>query len=219
MKKSAFSIIIVLCFAAAIAYSGCYDGGTFTAKSYVCEEDVRSVVVNAADREVEICAAADGKIRAEYIESEKEYYEIDVQDAQLTIKLVYDKEWSDFIGTAPAAEHRTIKLYLPDGVLSDISVKTTNESIKFALAVTGSVTLENNGGDLKLENVSVGKSLLLTAKNGNIAGTVRGDLSDFSVSCTVKKGESNLPASKPNGAKSLIANCNNGDIRIDFIGG
>ena len=41
-------------------------------------------------------------------------------------------------------------------------------------------------------------------------------MDEFSITCMIKKGESNLPALKEGGDKSLTAECNNGDINIEF---
>lgn len=42
-------------------------------------------------------------------------------------------------------------------------------------------------------------------------------MDEFSITCTIKKGESNLPALKEDGDKSLTAECNNGDINMNFV--
>ena len=70
--------------------------------------------------------------------------------------------------------------------------------------------------DVEDREVSVGVSVGLTAKDGNISGTLAGGWDDFSISCETKKGECNLPESKPGGAKSLTVQCNNGDVNIAF---
>ncbi len=57
----------------------------------------------------------------------------------------------------------------------------------------------------------------MTAKNGNIAGTIIGGWDDFSISCNIKKGDCNLPASKEGGEKLFTASCNNGNINIEFV--
>ena len=79
------------------------------------------------------------------------------------------------------------------------------------------ITLDSNGGNVEFEKIAVEESLDVTAKNGNISGTIIGGWDDFSISCDIKKGESNLPESKTGGEKSLTANCNNGDIYITFM--
>lgn len=218
MKKILFCM--AACAVLALCMTGCSSQQTFEEGSYSSAgEEVRAVTVNVSDREVLIGASADGQVRIEYSESEKEYYDISLsEEGELTMTLVLDKQWTDFIGTKPAIEDRTIRLYLPDGLLSSLQVTTTNEEIVLSpLSVAGSVALDSNGGDVRFERVLVGTEASFTAKNGNIVGSLVGGWDDFSISCTVKKGESNLPESKPGGEKSLAVDCNNGDVAIEFV--
>ena len=123
-----------------------------------------------------------------------------------------DKDWTDFIGTKPAAQYRKITLSVPDG-LDALTIRTTNEAIGVStLTVQNAVMLDCNGGNIAFELLGVGKSLDVTAKNGRITGNVLGGWDDFSVSCEIKK-----PERKEGGEKSLTVNCNNGDIDIQFI--
>ena len=218
MKKILFCM--AACAVLALCMTGCSSQQTFEEDSYSSAgEEVRAVTVDVSDREVLIGASADGQVRIEYSESEKEYYDISLsQEGKLTMTLVLDKQWTDFIGTKPAIEDRTIRLYLPDGLLSSLKVTTTNEAVVLSpLSVSGSVALDSNGGDVRFDSVLVGTEASFAAKNGNIVGSLVGGWDDFSISCTVKKGESNLPESKPGGEKSLAVDCNNGDVAIEFV--
>ena len=218
MKKILFCM--AACAVLALCMTGCSSQQTFEEGSYSSAgEEVRAVTVDVSDREVLIGASADGQVRIEYSESEKEYYDISLsQEGKLTMTLVLDKQWTDFIGTKPAIEDRTIRLYLPDGLLSSLKVTTTNEEIVLSpLSVSGSVALDSNGGDVRFDSVLVGTEASFTAKNGNIAGSLVGGWDGFAISCTVKKGESNLPESNPGGEKSLAVACNNGDVAIEFV--
>lgn len=218
MKKLLFCM--AACAVLALCMTGCSSQQTFEEDSYSSAgEEVRAVTVDVSDREVLIGASADGQVRIEYSESEKEYYDISLsQEGKLTMTLVLDKQWTDFIGTKPAIEDRTIRLYLPDGLLSSLKVTTTNEAVVLSpLSVSGSVALDSNGGDVRFDSVLVGTEASFAAKNGNIVGSLVGGWDDFSISCTVKKGESNLPESKPGGEKSLAVDCNNGDVAIEFV--
>ena len=175
------------------------------------------VVIDVEAREVSVGVSDDGKIHIGCFESEKEFYEIRSEEGVLTMSLVYDKEWTDFIGVKPSDEVRKISVAVPDQMLSDLKVVTTNEKICLdTLSFTGSVSLDSNGGDVSFETLSVGVAVGLTAKDGNISGTLAGGWDDFSISCETKKGECNLPESKPGGAKSLTVQCNNGDVNIAF---
>ncbi|MBS6735622.1 MAG: hypothetical protein KH275_10585 [Clostridiales bacterium] len=82
--------------------------------------------------------------------------------------------------------------------------------------MTGSIQISDNGGNISFENLDVGNALQLTAKNGDISGTVAGSYDDFSIQSKIKKGDSSLPDDKDEGAKTLNVSCNNGDIDISF---
>lgn len=217
MKKltAVFSAIIG---AAIFALAGCSGGDVFTEKSYSSgEERIETVIVQVEDRELEITTSADERVHIDYFDGEKEYLDITLSDKQLTIKLLYDKEWTDYIGFKPSKEYRKIKIAVPDGLLS-LSAGTTNENITVgALSVRELISLDANGGNISIERLNTGKAISMKAKNGDIAGSVIGGWDDFSIACTVKKGECNLPALKEGGEKSFTADCNNGDIDIEFV--
>ena len=219
MKKIR-ALLFILAGVFVFSFAGCSNGGTFTEKSYSSgESEIKSVSIDVTDRELEIGTSEDGQIHVKYFDSEKEYLDISVSENQeLLIKLVIDKDWTDYIGTKPSAEYRKIAVEIPDGLLVSFTAKTTNENIKVnPLSFAESVSLDSNGGDVTFERVSVGKSVSLTAKNGNIQGTLIGGWDDFSITCTIKKGDSNLPESKEDGDTTLTADCNNGDINIEFV--
>ena len=128
-----------------------------------------------------------------------------------------NKEWTDYIGVSASSEDRKITVQVPDGLLDSLEISTTNEDITLPeLAVTGSVSLSSNGGSVRFSTLSVGSSLRLHVKNGDIFGTVAGSYDDYSIQCSVKKGESTLPDSKAGGEKTLDAACNNGNVEIAF---
>ena len=116
-----------------------------------------------------------------------------------------------------SAENRKISLQIPDSLLANLALSTTNEEITLpALTVTGSISLSSNGGDISFEGLAVGDTLNLTVKNGDIAGTVMGSYDDFAIQSELKKGESNLPERKDGGEKTLNVSSNNGDVSIEF---
>lgn len=101
--------------------------------------------------------------------------------------------------------------------MNSLSISTTNEDITLEPVNIGSVTLGANGGNISFEKLNIENSVTLNAKNGNISGTLIGSYDDYSVSCNIKKGESNLPAEKEGGTKKMIVSVNNGDIDIGFV--
>lgn len=220
MKRLTALFIASTSFVLAFALTGCNYGDTFTQQAYSSgDSKIDAVAIDVSDREIEVSVSDDSQVHIDYFESEKEYYELSISENNLLkMDFLQNKEWSDFIGTKPKSDFRKISLKIPQALLSNLTIITTNGKISLSkIAVTESISLSSNGGSIELEQIDVGKALTLTAKNGNIQGTVIGSYDVFSIACEIKKGECNLPLQKTDGQKSLKVNCNNGDIKIDFI--
>ena len=129
-----------------------------------------------------------------------------------------NKEWTDYIGGKPSAEDWKIVLQIPDTLLDNLTLSTTNEDVSLpALTVTGNISISCNGGNIAFESLNVGNALSLTVKNGNILGKVNGSYDDFAIQTEIKKGESNFLDNKEDGEKLLNKSCNNGDMYIKFV--
>ena len=219
MKKLLSLLCVAIVGLTLFAFTGCANNDTFTAKSYTSGENViESVSIDISDRQIDIGVSDDEQVHIEYFDGEKEYFDIIVSEHNvLSVKLEFNKEWTDFIGSKAAAEYRKITVKLPTTVTM-LSVNTTNERIKVEqLTIADSITITNNGGNIEFNKITVGNALSLNTKNGNITGSLIGGWDDFSIKCTIKKSNSNLPAEKNGGEKSLNTNCNNGDINIEFV--
>ena len=200
--------------------SGCSNQeAPFAEKAYTPEGTVRAIHLDVQDRAVEVVRSQDAQVHIQYAENSKEYYEISVSDDQvLTMTSASDKAWTDYVGGKPSDEDRRIVLQIPEGQLETLTLSTTNEDISVpALSVTGRMELSNNGGNILLENAAVGDTLSLTAKNGDITGTIVGRYEEFAIYTERKKGESNLPEQKTEGEKTLHVSSNNGDIDLSFV--
>lgn len=198
---------------------GVTGAGQFTAKDYVTlAEDIDKININVEDREVEVTVSQDAQIHINYFESEKEYYDISTHDGNLNVRFVDDKTWIDHIGLKSSFEYRKVKIEIPNDLISNLNITTTNENIKVSnLNLQQDLKLNSNGGSIEINSILVGDTINLTAKNGNITGSILGSWDEYSIDTTIKKGESNLPSEKQDGTKHLITNCNNGDINIEFI--
>ena len=217
MKKM-ISLISCLILGSVIL-TGCQSSGEpFEEKSYTPDTQINEINLDVTDREIEVSLSEDEQIHIQYYENSKEYYDISVSDENvLTMTSASDKGWTDFIGVKPSDDNRKILLQIPDGLLENLTLSTTNENITLStLAVAGNINLSSNGGNIAFENLDAGSALTLNAKNGNISGTIAGSYDDFSIQSSIKKGESNLPDNKEDGEKTLDVTGNNGDIHIEF---
>ncbi len=215
MKKTVL-LCLMLC---VFLLAGCSDNSeAFEEKSYTPDTQVSEINLDVRDREIVVSLSEDEQVHIEYSESNREHYNISVSgEGILTMAGEADKEWTDYIGGKPSAESRKILLQLPDKLLENLTLSTTNEDISLpALAVTGSISVSSNGGNIAFGDLDVGNALLLKAKNGDISGTVTGGWDDFAIQSEIKKCRSNLPEYKEGGTKTLNVSCNNGDVSIDF---
>lgn len=190
----------------------------FKEKIYTPNTQISELIIDVQDKEIEVSVSKDKQVHIQYSYNDKEYYDISVSGNVLTMTSVTNKKWTDYIGFKTAAKNRKIMLYVPDSILDNLSISTTNDDVLLsALAVKDSIRISTNNGTITFENLHVGNALKLDAKNGNISGTITGSYDDFAIQSTSKKGESNLPKNKSSGNKTLEVSCNNGDITIEFV--
>lgn len=187
MKKILLPVIALIAMASALIFGGCSEQ-TFESKSYSVEaEKVSSVNIDVTDRTVEIDIWESDGIEIEYSESDKEYYNIAVdENGGLKMELVLDYEWTDYIGYKPDGEYRKIIIKLPAADYKSINVTTTNEDIDVGAVSATSVSLNSNGGSVNFDGVAA-NSAEFTSKNGNISGTLAGSIVDYTIECTIKK--------------------------------
>lgn len=200
--------------------TGCSNSSEpFEEKSYTSDTQIKEINLDVRDREIEVSLSQDEQVHIKYYENSKEYYDISLSDENvLTMASASDKEWTDYIGGKPSAEHRKILLQIPDALLDTLTLSTTNEDISLPeLAIIENISISSNGGNIAFGNLDVGNALDLTVKNGDILGTVKGSYDDFAIQSEIKKGESNLPDDKDGGEKTLNVSSNNGDVNIEFV--
>lgn len=200
--------------------AGCSDSGEpFEEKSYTSATPIEEINLDVQDREIEVALSPDQQVHIQYFENSKEYYDLSVSDQNvLTMTSATNKDWTDYIGGKPSAENRKITLQVPNSLLENMTLSTTNENISLSpLSVTGSMSISANGGNISFGNLEVGSALTLEVKNGDISGAVVGGYDDFAIQCESKKGENNLPQRKDGGEKALTVSSNNGDVNIQFV--
>ena len=211
MKK----IIVIIMLLTSSILASCASDNQFTPMEYTAS-DVKAIRIDVRDREISISPSIDGKVHIDYFASSKEDYDFEIENGKLTVKSVSNKNWMDFIGTKPSKQYRKLAIEIPATIIEELSVATTNENISVNDIMAASISLSSNGGNVNIGNLSVKDSLELTAKNGDIKGTVIGSYDDFSIQVDSKKGNSNLN-NKDGGEKTLSISCNNGDINIELI--
>ncbi len=212
MKK----IVLMAMFAiVGMMFAFCSTGGAYFARTYTEEIDgIQSIQVDVRDRKIVVAPSNDHAVHISCFESEKEHYSLTNDGNVLKLEYVQNKSWFDFIGTKPKDEMRVIMISLPADRLDDLSLSTTNEDIILNnITVLKNLYVSNTNGNIALDNIDAGASIALVNKNGEIYGSIVGGYDDYSISVSIKKGDSNL-ASKDGGTKSLVVSNNNGNIDL-----
>ena len=124
MKRITMFVLLVL---AVISMASCAEV-PFSPVDYEFEaSEVSSITVGLRDRRIELSASSDGKVHISALESVKEGYSVTLASGgDLRMEMDYDKEWTDFFGTKPAASDRLVTIALPDVVLESLTLSTTN---------------------------------------------------------------------------------------------
>lgn len=149
MKKTMRVFAFLLVVAAALVMVGCDSNEGFASGEYSADgAKVGSITVDVYDRAVEVLPSDDDSVHISYFENDKEYYDILLsEDGEFGITLQTDKDWTDYIGTKPSEEYRKITIEIPDGILQNLTIKNTNETIKLSfVSIEGGISLDNNGG-------------------------------------------------------------------------
>jgi hypothetical protein len=217
--KKLFSLVLCILLGTSVLTGCSVNDEPYTEKNYTAEnEQIMDVCIDVRDRFVEVTPSTDGKIHINYYDNSKETYDISVSDENvLTMTAVSNKEWMDYIGDQASEDIRKISVQLPNELLYNLSISTTNENIAVtALKLNEKISLNANGGNISFDKMAAGKEIVLDVKNGNISGVISGSYDDYAINCNIKKGESNLPANKEDGSKKLIVNANNGDVKVDI---
>lgn len=217
MKKWSIMAVSLLC--TAVFSSGCTkESDAFEAKSYTSEgETITSIRIDVRDKEIQVTASDNEFVHMDYYENDTRYYDISVSDGLLSVTEKSDEGIGKFFGIKSSNQENVLSLQIPESQISDLEIRTSNENISLSdIAVTETISLIDNGGNIFFQNLGSGSDITISNKNGGIGGTILGTYEDYNILCDIKKGDSSLP-SKDNGAgKSLYVTNNNGNVEIDF---
>lgn len=217
MKKWSIMAVSLLC--TAVFSSGCTkESDAFEAKSYTSEgETITSIRIDVRDKEIQVTASDNEFVHMDYYENDTRYYDISVSDGLLSVTEKSDEGIGKFFGIKSYNQENVLSLQIPESQISDLEIRTSNENISLSdIAVTETISLIDNGGNIFFQNLGSGSDITISNKNGGIGGTILGTYEDYNILCDIKKGDSSLP-SKDNGAgKSLYVTNNNGNVEIDF---
>ena len=197
--------------------SGCA-AETFTEEHYAADPaQISQIQLDLRDRQVEVIASTDGQIHLRYSQSDSEFYRIAEKDGVLTMTSESNRKWYQYFGWKTNETHRIVVLELPPEALGSLAISTTNEDIRVStLSVSDGISLSASGGNIAFDGLRAEGAIFLAVKNGDIQGTILGSYEEYSITCAIKKGESNLASNPNDTGKPLTLSANNGDVAIQF---
>ena len=200
-------------------FTSCAKTNQFTKKIYTTDDlQIQKINIEARDRQIEILSSNDDLVHIEYFENEQEQYSILIDENKtLDVKLENNKSWLDYFGQKASMDNRKIILSIPNHLLIDLVIETTNENVSIAKEVSiDNLSVSVNGGNIIFDKLNACSDIVLNVKNGDITGSILGSYDDYSINCQIKKGETNLPSKKDRGYKQLDVIVNNGDAKIEI---
>lgn len=200
-------------------FTSCAKTNQFTKKIYTTDDlQIQKINIEARDRQIEILSSNDDLVHIEYFENEQEQYSILIDENKtLDVKLENNKSWLDYFGQKASMDNRKIILSIPNHLLIDLVIETTNENVSIAKEVSiDNLSVSVNGGNIIFDKLNACSDIVLNVKNGDITGSILGSYDDYSINCQIKKGETNLPSKKDGGYKQLDVIVNNGVAKIEI---
>ena len=200
-------------------------------------DEIKNVILNDANKSINISYGNGDDVKVIYYENEKEYYNVSVDNRKsLKVDYITFKKWYHYIGIFNYQKTSNVELIIPKKYQGSLDVKTFNGQIEASnLNVKGNINLKTSNGaiivedinaaniDLKTTNgmivvngIKAKKDISLKTSNGAIVGTVIGKESDFKIQSETINGNNNLPFLKEDGNKNLIVKTSNGKIDIKF---
>ncbi len=168
-------------------------------------EDIKNIIIDVDNSKVIIRESENYKISIQYYETKDQKYEIKEYDDTISFKENNEFKLFNF-DFGFIFEAKQVIVYVPNGVMSQIKIRTSNGKIIF----DNETTLKANNIDLKTDNGSVEISYLVT--NSLAIKTSNGKINLNNISAE------RVDADTSNGSIN-IENLTSEDIRLDTSNG
>ena len=192
-------------------------------------EEFNNISIKTDTADIAFVLSDDGTCRVVCYEDAKKSHSVEVQDGTLTVNVVNDKKWYDYIGVN--IDSPKITVYLPEKAYSslvieestgdieisndfkfksiDISLSTGN--VKCYASAVENITIAASTGDIYAEGISA-SSLDLTVSTGNV--TVSSVTCEEDITIGVSTGKTYLTDVA---CKNLTSTGSTGDISLKNV--
>ena len=189
MSKWGFALLSAALIIFLLTMTSC-SAKNYETNTYEVKEAFNKILIKTDTADITFLPSDDGKCKVICYEQEKKYHSVEVNNGTLTVKVIDENEWYDYIGIN--IDIPKITVYLPDALYDSIVIKEST-------------------GDICLERVSA-LSLDITLSTGNVTAT---DITcEGNVTVGVSTGEVNLCGLK---CKNLISTGSTGKISMKNV--
>ena len=160
----------------------------YETNTYEIRETFSGICVDTSTADITIASSNDGKCRVQCYEETKEKHSVSVQGEKLTISLVSEKAWYDYVGVN--FETPKITVYLPGEMYDSLTIRedtgdvevpeafsfaqadisASTGDVRFGASVSDLLKIRTSTGRIHVEGASAGE-LDLTASTGQITVT------------------------------------------------
>lgn len=132
--------------------------------------DVSTITLREQNTAVELIESPDDQVHLSYIESEKDFYDIDLSNSgALTITYRDGRRWFERIIDFSFNRGRPTVLAVPAGYLGNVSLSTSNATISSpAASMQGELTLRTSNGRVELNQMNLDGPLRINTSNGAV---------------------------------------------------
>lgn len=201
----------------------------YETNEYIIDKEFINISVETDTADIKFFSSNDGKTTVKCYEQENLKHSASVIDGVLTIKVVDERKWYEYIGIGFSSPK--ISVYIPQEEYGSLSIKSDtgaveiSEDFKFTsidilestgdvknfASASGAVNIKTSTGDIYVENVTA-SSLELTASTGRIY------LSDITCTETLKtKVSTGKIEALDVKCKTFTSNGNTGDITLKSL--
>lgn len=201
----------------------------YETNTHEISEEFRNISLKTETADILFAASDDGMCRVSCYETENEKHSVVVQDGTLTINVVNERKWYEYIGIAIGTPRITV--YLPETEYTSLFIKESTgdieipkdfkfEGIDISLS-TGDVKsfasasemikIKTSTGDIGVENIST-NILDLSVSTGKI--TASNIICDGDIKINVFTGKINITDIK---CKNVISSGSTGDIFLKNV--
>lgn len=129
---------------------------------------IKSVVLSDVDVSVEVLSSGDGSMYATYFTSDREKYDIEVEDGTLYIKKRV-RILAGFLAFLDALKGVKLTMYLPDEYAGELRVTTVDGDITVRGVTVSSLAVKTTDGDITVSRMHIDGSLECKTLDGDIA--------------------------------------------------